>query len=376
MQFVFYTHSLVSDWNHGNAHFLRGVMRELETAGHSAVALEAHENWSRDNLIAQHGPQAAADFHRNFPDLKSGIYGEDADHHALLEEADVVIVHEWNDPALVKMLGEYRKSGADFTLLFHDTHHRAISAGSEIAELDLSHYDGILAFGETLRQRYRAMGWEKPVFTWHEAADTALFKPQPDISKDKDLVWIGNWGDDERSAELNTFLISPARELGLSGTVHGVRYPDAARAEIMKAGLDFEGWLANYNVPAVFAQHRATVHIPRRPYVRALPGIPTIRVFEALACGIPLVCAPWNDAEGLFRSGRDYLHAENGSEMKAQLDRILHEPDLAEDLASAGLETIRDRHTCTHRVGELLDIVDQMRTGSSAQPKLRKEAAQ
>ena len=44
-----------------------------------------------------------------------------------------------------------------------------------------------------------------------------------------------------------------------------------------------------------------TVHVPRRPYVDALPGIPTIRVFEALACGIPLVSAPWRDEEGLFR---------------------------------------------------------------------------
>jgi spore maturation protein CgeB len=40
MRFVLYTHSLVSDWNHGNAHFLRGVMRDLTRRGHSAVALE------------------------------------------------------------------------------------------------------------------------------------------------------------------------------------------------------------------------------------------------------------------------------------------------------------------------------------------------
>ena len=57
-------------------------------------------------------------------------------------------------------------------------------------------------------------------------------------------------------------------------------------------------------MPEVFARFRVTVHVPRRPYVEALPGIPTIRVFEALACGIPLVCAPWDDAEGLFTPGR------------------------------------------------------------------------
>ena len=49
------------------------------------------------------------------------------------------------------------------------------------------------------------------------------------------------------------------------------------------------------------------MHVPRGPYAEALPGIPTIRVFEALACGIPLVSAPWDDCEGLFQPGRDYL---------------------------------------------------------------------
>ena len=68
----------------------------------------------------------------------------------------------------------------------------------------------------------------------------------------------------------------------------------------------------------LFARHRVTVHVPRRPYVTALPGIPTIRVFEALACGIPLVCSPWHDEEGLF--GReDFLIARDGDAMTAQL---------------------------------------------------------
>ena len=58
-----------------------------------------------------------------------------------------------------------------------------------------------------------------------------------------------------------------------------------------------------------------TVHIPRQPYVQALPGIPTIRPFEALACGIPLICSPWQDVEGLFTPGTDFLIARHGREM-------------------------------------------------------------
>jgi spore maturation protein CgeB len=119
--------------------------------------------------------------------------------------------------------------------------------------------------------------------------------------REGDLVWIGNWGDDERAAELEEFLVGPVQALGLKATVHGVRYPAHALARLQAAGLRYAGWLPNHEAPRVFAGHRVTVHVPRRPYVEALPGIPTIRVFEALACGIALVSAPWRDAEGCSR---------------------------------------------------------------------------
>jgi spore maturation protein CgeB len=69
MKFVFYTHSLISDWNHGNAHFLRGVMRELIRRGHEAVALEPFESWSRGNLVQDQGEAALNDFATHFPEL-------------------------------------------------------------------------------------------------------------------------------------------------------------------------------------------------------------------------------------------------------------------------------------------------------------------
>ncbi|WP_439596809.1 CgeB family protein [Falsiroseomonas sp.] len=359
MRFVFYTHSLVSDWNHGNAHFLRGVMRDLLARGHDAVALEPAYGWSRQNLLQQAGPQAVPDFARAFPQLRHQTYEDDFDHAAATAEADVVIVHEWTDPALVAALGRLRRQGARFRLLFHDTHHRAVSDRKSIAAMMLQDYDGVLAFGETLRQRYLDSGWGARVFTWHEAADDALFRPLA-AQKTGELVWIGNWGDAERTEELHRFLIEPAAALGLSGIVHGVRYPEAALEALREAGLDYRGWIPNAGVPAVFAAHRVTLHIPRRPYVAALPGIPTIRVFEALACGIPLICAPWEDVEGLFRPGTDYLLARDGAEMQQRLREVLNDPACAASLAAAGLETIRAGHTCRHRVTELLEILRRL----------------
>jgi spore maturation protein CgeB len=364
MRFVFYTHSLVSDWNHGNAHFLRGIMRELKRRGHNVRAFEPASGWSRANLLTDQGPNAVARFHEAFPELRSDSYGADFDHEAALDGADVVIVHEWTDPALVARLGTLRRNGATFTLLFHDTHHRAVSAAGEIAGLDLQHYDGVLAFGETLRQRYVNAGWGRSVFVWHEAADDALFRPMPEIPRTDHLIWIGNWGDEERSAELDEFLIRPVAELGLSATAHGVRYPQHARERLAAAGIRYNGWIANAEVPRAFAAHGVTVHIPRRPYVKELPGIPTIRMFEALACGIPLISAPWNDVEGLFRAGQDFLFAADGKQMRARLRDVLGDSGLSQSLAASGLQTIRARHTCRHRVDELLDILERIGTAT------------
>jgi spore maturation protein CgeB len=376
MRFLFYTHSLVSDWNHGNAHFLRGVMRDLVARGHRAIALEPESGWSRTNLMAERGPFAVERFGSDFPELTSFVYRPDFDHEEWLAEADVVVVHEWTDPALVARIGRARRDGGRFTLLFHDTHHRAVSAEGDISSLSLADYDGVLAFGATLRERYLKAGWGRRVFTWHEAADDRLFRPHTEIGKTGDLVWIGNWGDDERTRELDEFLIEPAKELRLKAIVHGVRYPDAALEALASAGIRYEGWLPNAEVPRVFASHKVTVHIPRRPYVESLPGIPTIRMFEALACGIPLVSAPWSDSENLFRPGSDFLYARDGEEMRGHLRAILNDSELAASLAASGLETIRNRHTCRHRVDELLGILVQCGTTQVLDQLAAKEAAQ
>jgi spore maturation protein CgeB len=168
---------------------------------------------------------------------------------------------------------------------------------------------------------------------------------------------VGNWGDGERTAELQAMLIEPVRALGLRANVHGVRYPAEALATLQAAGLRYRGWLPNFRAPEIFARHAVTVHVPRRPYVEALPGIPTIRVFEALACGIPLVSGPWDDREGLFRAGHDYLVARDGAEMTEHLRWVLDHPEEAAAMAARGVATIRARHTCAHRVDELLDII-------------------
>jgi spore maturation protein CgeB len=91
-----------------------------------------------------------------------------------------------------------------------------------------------------------------------------------------------------------------------------------------------------------------------------LPGIPTIRPFEALGCGIPLICSPWRDVEGLFESGKDYLLANDGAEMASHLLTLLADDQRRRELSIRGRRTVLARHTCAHRVDELLEICREL----------------
>lgn len=369
MRVLYFTHSLSSCWNHGNAHFLRGVLRELALRGHEALACEPADGWSLRNLLRDHGEAGLRAFHQAYPGLRPRRYAAPDDIEPLLDGADAVIVHEWSEPWLVTALGRARRQGGRFILLFHDTHHRAVSDPEAIRAFDLDGYDGVLAFGEALAAVYRRRGWGRRVFVWHEAADTRLFRPPAREERREGLVWIGNWGDGERSAELEAFLLRPARAAGLALDIHGVRYPEEALRILAAHGARHRGWLPNAEAPAVFARHLATVHVPRRFYLDLLPGIPTIRVFEALACGIPLVCAPWRDEEGLFRAGEDYLLARDEAEMTRHLRALREDAALRRALAAHGLSTIAARHSCAHRVDELLAILAALRGAPAALPE-------
>lgn len=361
MTIAIFTHSLLSDWNHGNAHFLRGMVREMQEAGHVVRVFEPEGSWSLTNLIKDRGRRALEGFHKSYPSLRSTIYQlRNLDLNVALKGVDLVLVHEWSEHELVQKVGAHHRANPGYRLLFHDTHHRSITDPESMSGYDLSAYDGVLAFGNVVRDVYLKRGWAKRAWTWHEAADPKVFHPLPQSQKEGDLVWIGNWGDGERSEELHEFLLRPVKELGLKAKVYGVRYPDAALVALKDAGIEYGGSLANYEAPEVFSKFSMTVHVPRRPYVEALPGIPTIRVFEALACGIPLISAPWSDSEHLFTPGEDFAVAKDGEAMTKQIQRLIEHPWQARALSTQGLQTVLSRHTCKHRLNELMKIVAEL----------------
>ena len=364
IRFRIFAHSWISDWNHGNAHFLRGLARELVRLGHEVRCYEELGSWSLTNLVEQEGETAVdaiEQFRGAFPELDVRFYQQDAGFYdtlrSELRDADVVIIHEWNRPEIVNAILSLKQE-LGFRALLHDTHHRALSGAAEILRFNLPAFDGVLAFGESITRIYLdGFGVEK-AWTFHEAADVSHFQPC-DAPCEIDLLWIGNWGDEERTRELMEFLAQPVAELRNSKTVvYGVRYPESGRRILQDAGIEYRGYLPNLSAPAVYAQTALSLHVPRRQYSDGLHGVPTIRVFEALACGSPLICAPWNDAEQLFRADEDYVIVNSGDEMKATMQSLLLDPAARRQIGDNGRETILRKHTCAHRAHQLVDICE------------------
>lgn len=365
IKLAYCAHSLRSDWNNGNAHFLRGLMRAMAAQGHDVVVYEPCTEWSIEHLRQeQNGETSLAEFREHYPDLKIVAYtASDAlnpDYwRSALADREIVLLHEWNPPALAHLLLALRGEQG-FRLLFHDTHHRASSSPEQIRRFGTEHFDGVLCFGESLRRIYQDRFGIHHAWTLHEAADTTVFRPRPHQERTTDVVWIGNWGDGERSREIREFLLEPAALLReYQYLVYGVRYPAAGLEALQEAGVHYGGYLPNLEAPAVYSAARLTVHIPRQQYSAAMTGIPTIRVFEALACGIPLISAPWTDIEQLFREG-DFLFVKNTAEMRRATKLLLEDKAAADAQALRGLETILSRHTCRHRAEELTCICEEM----------------
>jgi spore maturation protein CgeB len=315
MKFVMFQPSPPSNLRRANPAFLQGVAKELVSLGH---------------------------------EVRTPAPGTDLD--MALDGANVVIVHSSTSPGLITALGKRRAAGGRFTLLFRDESHSR-------PRNDLDGYDGVLAAVEAIRELYLAEGWERQVTTWHDAADTTLFRPVPGQRPIMDLVWIGGW-DAPDAADLRKFLLLPVARLGLCARAHGAPFPSDIEAGLSEAGIENGGWLPSNCVPMAYASALMTVHIPRRsPDV--LPGIAASRLFEALACGIPVVSAPWEDADWLFPSDC-YLTANDTAEMTAALTVLRRDPGLREEMICHGLGAINARHSCAHRADELLRLIGRM----------------
>lgn len=355
MRVVVFCHSIVSDYNNREAHFFRGVVSDFAARGHDVAVFEPSGGASIVSLLRDHGVDPIHKLAEIYPGLDSTPFDLDRlELDEALDAADIVLVHEHNDPELVQRIGAHHANNRHYSLFFHDTHHPPIDDPRAMAAYDLREYDAVLAVGEKLRDLYLRYGWANRAFVWRDAVDTQLFRPLLQDGPKHDLLWYGR-------AELDPILLEPVRALALDAHAYGARYRDEDISALASAGMKYGGWVPNYALPRLLAQHKVAVHLPPR---RAQPNdreVFTIRVLEALACGVPLVCGPWVANDALCDAGADFLIAQDAADMTRKIRALLSDRDLALHMSAKGLETVRTRHTTTHRVDELLAMHRRVR---------------
>ncbi len=304
----------------GAAHFLEGVSAELRRRGHAVRLTSA-----------------------------------DAPIDDACDGADLVIVHDGLSAQRIKQIGHYRQRQGGFRLLLR---HSALQ-GLDPRAFDLSGFDGVLAASRVIADICLGSGVTSRAWIWPDAADTRRFRPDPG-EIEGDVVFFGAWGDQSRGVELRQFLLEPVKLLGLRARVYGPPLPASAIAQLDDAGMRFGGWAHHDQVPSILGHFLCSVHVPSRTRTRLLPGLPSIRLFEAMACGVPLVSSPWLDCDSLFTAGRDFLLARDGAEMRRHLRALQNDGALRAEIGSHARRTIMARHSCAHRVEQLLDICREL----------------
>ena len=193
----------------------------------------------------------------------------------------------------------------------------------DMARSTLEGYDGVLAFGAVLREIYLERGWARAGLDLarggRRAASSARCPGAEGARPGLDRQLGRRRAHGGAATSFCSSPIERARPRRRGPRRALSRRPRCAA--LASRASSIRGWLPNTGCRRPSPRHRATVHVPRRPYVEALPGIPTIRMFEALACGIPLVWAPWRDVEGLFRPARTFSSRRDGEAMRGPAAR-------------------------------------------------------
>jgi spore maturation protein CgeB len=220
-----------------------------------------------------------------------------------------------------------------------------------LAPRQIRGYDLYLSFtgGPTL-QRLRDQYGARHPHAFHCAFDPESYFPEP-VAPRWDLGYLGTYSDD-RQPRVDTLLIGPARAWKEGRfAVAGPMYP---------ASID---WPPNVmrtdHVPP--AEHRAfynaqrfTLNVTRDDMIRA-GWSPSVRLFEAAACGTPILSDAWDGIEALFEPGHEILLVRDTSEV---LDALRHMPEA--DRVAMGRrarERVMAEHTAAHRARELPALI-------------------
>jgi spore maturation protein CgeB len=344
MQIVILGLSITSSWGNGHATTYRALARQLGARGHSVVFLERNLPWYAENRDMPEPPFATTHVYDSLDELRTL-------HAADVRTADVVMVGSYVPEG--NAVGEWVTATAEGVTAFYDIDTPVTLAGLRSGDVPyiskglIPRYDLYLSFtgGPTLQRLEHEFGarMARPLYC---SVDTTDYFPEPNGSH-WDLGYLGTYSDD-RQRSLTELMLEPARTLSDHRfVVAGPQYPTAIAWPDNVARITH---LPPRDHRAFYNAQRYTLNITRADMIRA-GWSPSVRLFEAAACGTPIVSDYWDGIEEFFEPGRDILIAHSSEDTETYLHDVPEEDRV--EIGRRGRERVLARHTAEHRAEEL-----------------------
>jgi spore maturation protein CgeB len=336
--------SITSSWGNGHATTYRGLLREFARRGHRVQFLERNVPWYADNRDQCEIPGVEIVLYDDLDELK-------ARHSAEVREADAVIVGSYVQVGIE--LGNWVLETATGVTAFYDIDTPVTLAGLKRGGIDylsaelIPRYDLYLSFtgGPTLRELEQR--WQSPAARpLYCAVDPNDYYPTPHPQV-WDLGYLGTYSADRQPGLERLMLRAATRVPERRFIVAGPQYPGDI---VWPRNVERCEHLPPSQHRRFYNQQRFTLNLTRADMIAA-GWSPSIRLFEAAACGTPIISDCWAGIEEFFTPGREILLATSD----ADVVRILQEfsPESAATIGAAARRRVLAKHTAAHRAKEL-----------------------
>jgi spore maturation protein CgeB len=354
VKFVIFGLSITSSWGNGHATTYRSLVKALCRRGHEVLFLERDAPWYAENRDMPKPPFGRTVLYRRLGELKKV-------HLNAVRTADVVIVGSYVPEGIE--IGRWVTRTASGITAFYDIDTPITLAGlcaggtSYLSRELVPAYALYLSFtgGPTLERLERTFGspCARPLYC---SVDESLYQPEPSC-----LAWslgyLGTYSDDRQPA-LDELLVGPARALREARfVVAGPQYPDTLE---WPSNVERTPHVAPSEHRSFYGRQRFTLNVTRGEMIRAGYS-PSVRLFEAAACGTPIISDAWSGLETFLEPGREILVARTGRDVES----YLHDMSDAErlDVAERARARILANHTAECRAAELEGFVLTARHG-------------
>lgn len=344
MEIVIIGLTITSSWGNGHATTYRALVRELVARGHSITFLERDVPYYASQRDFRGLPGTNVILYTSLDELKG-------EHQSLISQADAVMLGSYVPQGIE--VGEWMIKNASGAKIYYDidtpvTLARMARNDCEYLSPELiPNFDLFLSFtgGKTLRRLEEEFGSPR-ARAFYCSVDPSLYFPET-LPQKWTLGYLGTYSDD-RQPGLERLLCDPARALSEERfVVAGPQYPETVNWPENVQRIDH---LPPDQHRIFYNSQRFTLNITRADMIEAGHS-PSVRLFEAAACGTPIISDYWEGLDELFEFGTEILVAPSTEEAI----RLLRElsPEMAVEIGAAGRRRILAGHTAAHRALEL-----------------------